>query len=194
MPAAERPPAPHPFELLDEARDRQQASLPGIDVEASNYVAHLSALGQLLEIYFHRLLKPYRLSYSELRVLTTLRVRPRDFRATPHELNAVAQITSAGMTRTVDRLERAGYVDRVPNPADRRSVLVGLTEAGQTFAESLVRELAVEHRALLGDLDPEACAEELEVLRGVIARVSEALTGAGRDASSLPRTAAARGR
>ena len=179
MSVADPKTAPHPFELLDEARDRLAAALPEIDREGTHYVAHLSALSQLVEIYFHRLLKPHRISYSEFRVLSTLRARPRDFRATPHDLNEAAQITSAGMTRTIERLERAGYVDRIPNPADRRSVLVGLTDSGWDFAESLVTELADEHRALLGDLDSEGCAAHIEVLRDVIARVTQAIPRVG---------------
>ncbi len=39
-------------------------------------------------------------------------------------------------TRLVDRLERAGLAERLPNPADRRSVLVRATERGRhAFAE-----------------------------------------------------------
>lgn len=39
-------------------------------------------------------------------------------------------------TRLVDRLERAGLAERVPNPADRRGVLVRATAKGRaTFAE-----------------------------------------------------------
>ncbi len=36
----------------------------------------------------------------------------------------------AAITAMIDRLERRCYVERIPNPEDRRSVLVGITEAG----------------------------------------------------------------
>jgi DNA-binding MarR family transcriptional regulator len=36
----------------------------------------------------------------------------------------------AGMTRLVDRLEGKGLVARQPHPQDRRSIVVGLTDAG----------------------------------------------------------------
>ena len=50
MSVADPKTAPHPFDLLDEARDRLAAALPEIDREGTHYVAHLSALSQLVEI------------------------------------------------------------------------------------------------------------------------------------------------
>lgn len=35
-------------------------------------------------------------------------------------------LTSGAVTGMIDRLSRAGYLDRTPNPADRRSVLITL--------------------------------------------------------------------
>jgi DNA-binding MarR family transcriptional regulator len=40
-------------------------------------------------------------------------------------------LSPAGMTHRLDRLERAGFVERRPDPDDRRSMLVLLTEAGE---------------------------------------------------------------
>lgn len=37
-------------------------------------------------------------------------------------------LTTGAITGMIDRLEKAGYVERRPNPADRRSVLVTLRE------------------------------------------------------------------
>ena len=34
------------------------------------------------------------------------------------------------ITAMIDRLERRGYVERIPNPEDRRSALVNITKAG----------------------------------------------------------------
>lgn len=43
---------------------------------------------------------------------------------TPGALAQGSGLSSGGVTVVLDRLERAGYVRRVKNPADRRSVLV----------------------------------------------------------------------
>lgn len=44
--------------------------------------------------------------------------------ATPGELARWALLTSGGITVVLDRLEKAGYVRRESNPADRRSSIV----------------------------------------------------------------------
>ncbi len=44
-------------------------------------------------------------------------------------------MSPGALTALVDRLERKGYVERIPNPKDRRSALVRETEAG--LGESL---------------------------------------------------------
>ena len=47
---------------------------------------------------------------------------------TQRQLGERLSLTSGAITMLVDRLERAGLVQRRPHPSDRRSVLVGLTE------------------------------------------------------------------
>jgi MarR family transcriptional regulator, organic hydroperoxide resistance regulator len=49
--------------------------------------------------------------------------------ATPKQLGLWAGLSSGGVTVALDRLEKAGYVRREPNPRDRRSLLVALVPA-----------------------------------------------------------------
>lgn len=39
-------------------------------------------------------------------------------------------LTTGGVTRLVDRMESAGYVERIASPSDRRVMYVALTDAG----------------------------------------------------------------
>jgi predicted transcriptional regulator len=43
---------------------------------------------------------------------------------TPKQLAEMTGLTTGAITGIVDRLERAGYAEREPNPQDRRSVIV----------------------------------------------------------------------
>src|SRR2546421_6608771 len=45
---------------------------------------------------------------------------------TAKQLAELAGLTTGGVTGVVDRLERAGYVERLANPDDRRSVIIHL--------------------------------------------------------------------
>jgi DNA-binding MarR family transcriptional regulator len=55
------------------------------------------------------------------------------------ELTAATAFTSGGVTRLVDRMEAAGYVERRPCPTDRRVQFVGLTEKGREMLERASR-------------------------------------------------------
>jgi DNA-binding MarR family transcriptional regulator len=44
--------------------------------------------------------------------------------ATPRQLAEATGLTTGAITGIVDRLEKAGFAERQPNPADRRSILV----------------------------------------------------------------------
>jgi DNA-binding MarR family transcriptional regulator len=44
--------------------------------------------------------------------------------STPTELAAWSRLTTGGITVVLDRLEKAGYIQREPNPKDRRSTII----------------------------------------------------------------------
>lgn len=58
-------------------------------------------------------------------------------------------------TRLVHRLERAGLVERLPNPTDRRGVLVRATPAGQARFAAVTPKLQAFHAAQWDNLDAE---------------------------------------
>ncbi|HEY3944851.1 MAG TPA: MarR family transcriptional regulator [Solirubrobacteraceae bacterium] len=59
-------------------------------------------------------------------------------RMTAGHLAALSGLSTGAVTAVVDRLERAGYAQRVPDPSDRRRVLVELTERAQTLIWELM--------------------------------------------------------
>lgn len=61
---------------------------------------------------------------------------------------------SASMTRTVQRLERAGFARRRPSPDDRRVTLVEPTPASLALRPRVGEVWAQLERATAGDLDP----------------------------------------
>ena len=50
-------------------------------------------------------------------------------------------ITTGGTSKLVDRIEASGYCRRLPNPGDRRSSLLELTEEGRRSIEALKAQL-----------------------------------------------------
>jgi DNA-binding MarR family transcriptional regulator len=78
-----------------------------------------------------------------------------------------ARVRKQTMTQAVEQLERAGYVERRPNPRDRRSRLVFLTERGASVPP--VTHAAAE--GVEGRWAELTSPEELEALRGSLLRL-----------------------
>lgn len=57
------------------------------------------------------------------------------------EISNLLQITPAGVTHLINPLERTGYIERLPDPNDRRIVRIGLTNNGTQVAEALISEV-----------------------------------------------------
>src|SRR6202034_2440713 len=70
------------------------------------------------------------LSIAATRLLGVL----RDRRPTMNELARLLDLDKSSVTGLIDRAERRGLVERVPSAADRRAVLVRLTDQGRLFA------------------------------------------------------------
>ena len=71
-----------------------------------------------------------------LDVMNRLNEHP-DRRLRIHELAERSLFTRSGLTRLVDRIENAGYVEREHSRDDRRGVYVTLTDSGAAKLESL---------------------------------------------------------
>jgi DNA-binding MarR family transcriptional regulator len=86
---------------------------------------------------------------GEFDVLATLRRSGDPYMLSPTRLYEAAMISSGGMTNRLDRLERAGLVERRSDPNDRRGKLIALTAAGRrVIDETITRHVANEERLL----------------------------------------------
>jgi DNA-binding MarR family transcriptional regulator len=77
---------------------------------------------------------------TALECLDLLRLEGR--LTTPRRLASLTGLTTGAVTMLVDRLERAGFVRRVPNPEDRRSVLVEVLPSAAKALEPAFASLA----------------------------------------------------
>src|SRR2546430_16719183 len=67
---------------------------------------------------------------DERKATTHLTITAPPHRKSVGALSKRAELSSGAMTNRLDRMENAGLVKRVPDPDDRRGVLVELTKEG----------------------------------------------------------------
>lgn len=92
---------------------------------------------------------------------------------TPSEIADRVLVASATMTATLDALERRGWVQRVANPADRRSVLVEITPDGQAVADQVLPGIRSVEKSMMSTLTVAEREQLVDLLDKVLRRSAE---------------------
>jgi len=135
---------------VDVILEQWQRERPDLDTSPIGVIGRISRLSREIERRLEPVYAASGLEPGWYDVLATLRragppyqLRPTDFAAT--------LMTTSGTTKRLDRLEAAGHITRLPDPRDRRGVLIALTASGRRLIdEASVKHMANEHRLLSG--------------------------------------------
>jgi DNA-binding MarR family transcriptional regulator len=92
---------------------------------------------------------------------------------TPSDIGERVLLPSASITSTLDILERRGWVRRVPNPDDRRSVLIEITAEGRATADQLLPGIRTLELKALSALTKRERTQLLTILGKVLTRAAE---------------------
>jgi len=68
------------------------------------------------------------------------------------DISNLLQITPAGVTHLINKLEDEKYIQRLPDPNDRRIVLIGLSDKGTTVTDGLYEEIREQMSGLVEHL------------------------------------------
>ncbi|MFM0074102.1 MarR family transcriptional regulator [Paraburkholderia sediminicola] len=148
-------------EIAVEQWARERPDLPALPMAVFGRLS--DAAERVMTDHMNPLFAEAGLQSGEFDVLATLRRSGEPYMLSPTQLYEAAMISSGGMTNRLDRLERAGLVERLPDPNDRRGKLIALTDAGKhVIDETIGRHVANEER-LLSVLTP-AEQEKLNAL------------------------------
>ena len=132
---------------------------PELDVEPMGIFGRLKRLTTHIGREVDAVLLKHGLSSSSFDVLATLRRSGAPYRLSPGELLGMTMVSSGTMTNRIDQLEKAGLVERLFNPEDRRSVLIALTEKGLAAVEEAVGAHVANQQRLTRNLTAEDRAE-----------------------------------
>jgi DNA-binding MarR family transcriptional regulator len=131
-----------PRDRIDRLLERL-ADMPAVetvDPLAEGISDRISVINRHLMLQAKRTLDGHGITWRDWQVLTNLLLGGETPRS-PGELASTLMVTTGAMTNVLDRLEEAGLIRRVRNPADRRSVLLEATDAGVALWHTAVNEL-----------------------------------------------------
>lgn len=115
-----------------------------------------------LQIHFVRLFREYDLTSSQYNILRILRGegKPLPILEIAHRTVTVVP----GITGLIDRLEKAGFVERKRCENDRRVIYVALSDLGSKTLFKLDQPLLEMHRKLMGHLSATEIRELIRLL------------------------------
>lgn len=134
---------------LVEAWARERADLDLAPVEVFSRIGRLA---RHLDLARKDAFAAHQIESWEFDVLAALRRAGTPYELSPGRLLRETLVTSGTMTNRVDRLAARGLVERLPDPHDRRGVLVRLTPEGKVAVDGAFEALLEAEAALTGDL------------------------------------------
>lgn len=152
-PAATRRPGAR-AELKDSISEHVRwavATWPQIDPEVEGIVSRLDKVHRYLQNAFRASLGDAGLSKEEWKIAMALHGGVRSHGWLCRDLGASTGV----MTNRLDKLEHRRLIKRLPDPSDRRGVLLELTVAGRARLEEYIDAGAARDRELLADLGPD---------------------------------------
>jgi DNA-binding MarR family transcriptional regulator len=159
---------------IDKIIEQWAVERPDLDTRAMAVFGRIFRLSRLAGDEMEMAYAAFGIGRPEFDVLATLRRAGHPYELSPGALAASMMLSTGGTTARLDRLQRAGLIERAPSPADRRGVLVRLTPAGFDVIEQAVGAgLAAEQR-LLAHMPPERLRQLDELLREALTFPPEA--------------------
>ncbi|WP_434583203.1 MarR family winged helix-turn-helix transcriptional regulator [Klebsiella sp. R390] len=141
-----------PADAVDRILEQWKRERPDLDCSPMGPIGRLKRCAMLLEPQIEAAFIRHDLVRWEFDMLATLRRAGAPFILSPTQLFSTLMITSGTMTHRLKALEKRGFISRLPDPNDARSMLVALTPEGRERIDSAVETHVENERQLLAGL------------------------------------------
>lgn len=144
---------------------------PDLDSSPQGVIGRLHRVAARLTAELTTVYEAHGLAEGDFDVLATLRRAGAPYERTAGELAEHTMITTGGMSKRIDRLERAGLVSRRSSETDGRGRVIRLTDRGRETIDAAVTDHLANERRLLDELDPSDAATLERILTDWLARL-----------------------
>jgi DNA-binding MarR family transcriptional regulator len=159
---------------VDRWLEELRAELPrDLDFEVEAAVDRISGINWRVRKMLDETLEQQGLTHGDWKVLSSLRWAGKPYRRSAGDLARRNELSSGAMTNRLDQLESEGLVRRLRDPADRRGVLVELTEKGRKRHEQAIGVQAEKEALLKEALSERELAQLNALLRRVMLTLEE---------------------
>ena len=129
-------------EIVDDTVATWEQVQPATSFAAMGTMLKINALAQRVLAQIETMAQAYGVTTGEFDVLATLRRHGDQAHLTPSFIAGVALVSPSGLTHRLTQLEKAGHIIRTPDPNDRRSFLISITDTGCAIADEIVQFIA----------------------------------------------------
>lgn len=161
-------------DFVDSLEEEWKAQVPQLQTEPISVVARLVRMSYYVERRVAINLAHYDLNRGEFEVLAVLTRNPEE-NITPKILQTKILITSGGLSNRIRKLEEKGLLVRLPDPNDRRGVILKATEKGKEITLQAVTSHVEVERQIASGLSPEEQRELASLLKRLILQQQQSL-------------------
>ncbi len=154
-------------DLIDHLVFNWHESLPMLDTRGTETIGRIVRLNYFISRKVDANLARFDLAVGEFDVLAALRRQDEPFCLTPGRLQELVMISSGGLSNRINRLEKRALITRLPDPSDRRGVIVQLTEKGL----KLIEEVAPCHLSVESEIVQNLTEEEQKTLASLLKKI-----------------------
>src|SRR6202023_3163715 len=162
---------------IDQVVERWSELQPGLPVDIYHVTGRISRITARIVQREDEVFGRYGLTRGDVGVLSALRTSPPPHTLSPTQLFRGLMMSSAGMTKRLDRLEQQGLVKRNPDKDDRRGVTIHLTERGRRLLARAVAENTKIEATLLAGLSGKERRVLADLLRAQLSKAEPAAGG-----------------
>lgn len=132
--------------IVDQWKETAVEPLPSL--MGTEIIGRIVRMNSLVSRKIDENLATFQLNVGEFDLLAVL-LREPTHALTPSEIQSLILISSGGLSNRMTRLESRGFIERLPDPRDRRGVIVSLTQSGKSLIETVApTHLAIENASI----------------------------------------------
>lgn len=155
---------------IEEALDQMRSCWHGDHLAVAETIKRLFRARELFFSDAKIVMEQFNLNVGEFDALVSLRLQGPPYEQTPSNICQVNLVSSGGLTKVLNSLEKTGLISRRQCADDQRSRLVKLTDKGKKLIEEALEIVLARHEKQLSDA---LSREERDMLNKLLMKINQ---------------------